>query len=394
MKLNSHSSLSSCLAGAALFCLLPFGLSGVASPQTASNSQPTSTPGAGKVLVHSKFGGQIFGFDIDQNGSEGVLSESQDLSNGNVLAAVETFDQKTGKILKVIAKTETMDDFVTNGIVGNSIGLVEHEHEISFLHLKRTFHTISPMSANKFTGLWTPALKKDDIIAKVSRNQGVPDVAVLAFENGGDDHTFIFSSNVAANTFGPFITLQDSHFSFFTSPEMAFDSKNNRAVLAAFNGVLTPPLLGLVDLTSGKLTAFLGVGSGTPNGLAVDSTTGTACTTTLDDDGVQFYNLKKRTGFSETLPGATDAGQFGTEVAVDPVHHLFFVAQPTSSTQAGSSAIYVYDEKGNLKKSMNGFHFNDTFNVIPTHIALNPSLRIGYVDGPDQGVTEIQSFTY
>jgi hypothetical protein len=28
------------------------------------------------------------------------------------------------------------------------------------------------------------------------------------------------------------------------------------------------------------------------------------------------------------------------------------------------------------------------------HIALNPSKRSGFVDGPDQGVTEIQSFTY
>lgn len=104
--------------------------------------------------------------------------------------------------------------------------------------------------------------------------------------------------------------------------------------------------------------------------------------------------MKTRTGFSQTLPGATDADQFGTDVEVDPVHHLFFVAQPTSSTQSGSSAIYVYDEKGNLKKSINGFHFEDTFKVIPTHIAVNPTSRIGFVDGPNDPVTDIQSFTY
>lgn len=28
------------------------------------------------------------------------------------------------------------------------------------------------------------------------------------------------------------------------------------------------------------------------------------------------------------------------------------------------------------------------------HIALNPSNRSGYVDGPNAGVSEIQSFTY
>ena len=64
----------------------------------------------GKVIVHSKFGGQIFGFDIDQNGSEGVLSEAQTLANGLVLAAVETFDQQTGKIIAVVSMTQTTDD--------------------------------------------------------------------------------------------------------------------------------------------------------------------------------------------------------------------------------------------------------------------------------------------
>ena len=87
----------------------------------AGQNQPV---GPGTTLVQSKFGGQIFGFDIDQNGTEGVLSESQLLSNGNVLAAVETFDQKTGKILKVVSKMETQDDFLTLGIAGDRKSVV------------------------------------------------------------------------------------------------------------------------------------------------------------------------------------------------------------------------------------------------------------------------------
>ena len=54
---------------------------------------PSPAVGPGSVIVHSKFGGQIFGFDIDQNGTEGVLAEAQTLPDGHVLAAVETFDQ-------------------------------------------------------------------------------------------------------------------------------------------------------------------------------------------------------------------------------------------------------------------------------------------------------------
>ena len=143
---------------------------------------PNPDAGPETIFVHSKFGGQIFGFDIDQNGTEGLLSEAQTLANGNVLAAVETFDQATGKIITVMAKTQTQDDFVTMGVVGNGVGLVEHEHVVSFLHVVRTFHTSNPLSSNKVTGVWTPPIGTQHLIepASVSRSQGVSDVAVFA----------------------------------------------------------------------------------------------------------------------------------------------------------------------------------------------------------------------
>ncbi len=49
-----------------------------------------SAVGPGSVIVHSKFGGQIFGLDIDPNGNEGILSESTSLPGGKYLVAVET----------------------------------------------------------------------------------------------------------------------------------------------------------------------------------------------------------------------------------------------------------------------------------------------------------------
>src|SRR5579863_1831565 len=136
----------------AFFCLILALFSTVAVFGQANETEPSSVPGAGKILVHSKFGGQIFGFDIDQNGTEGLLSEAQTLQNGNVLAAVETFDQKTGKILKVVIKTETQDDFVTLGIVGASTGLIEHQHVVIFDHVNRTFHVLKPLFSNHVTG--------------------------------------------------------------------------------------------------------------------------------------------------------------------------------------------------------------------------------------------------
>ena len=122
------------------------------------------------VIVHSQFAGQIFGFDIDQNGTEGVLSEAKTGSGGKVLAAVETFNQATGKILKVVKKTTTMDDFITLGVVGNSVGLIEHEHVVSLLNVIRTFQIMNPLSSNMFTGMWTPTRKKTDLTSAVRRN--------------------------------------------------------------------------------------------------------------------------------------------------------------------------------------------------------------------------------
>jgi hypothetical protein len=127
----------------------------------------------------------------------------------------------------------------------------------------------------------------------------------------------------------------------------------------------------------------------------MDSADGIFCTDTEDDASVEFYDLSTQTGFTVVLPGSQGLQQFsGADVEFDPVNKLFLIAQPDSSSSPSGSTIYAYDIHGNLQETINGFNFSNTFNVVPTHIALHPSLRTGYVDGPNQGVTEIQNFTY
>jgi len=394
---------SSVLASLFTFIYAFFGLSvllfsGIAVFGQTNEFRPDSSAGAGKLLVHSKFGGQIFGFDIDQNGTEGLLSEAKTLNNGNVLAAVETFDQKTGKILKVVTKTETQDDFITLGIVGASVGLIEHEHVVSFDHVKRTFHVLNPLDSNQFTGVWTPPIGTQHLIMPtgVSRTQGVPNVAVFAYDNSGQFIPYVFSSNVAVNTFGPVIKIKDSNNFGSVPPPMAFDSKTNQAVLGGGNGCFgCLPVIGVADLTTGRFTEFTGIGFGFVNGIAIDAADGLVCTDTEDDANVEFYDLKTQTGFSVVLPNSGEQQFFsGNDVEFDPIHKLFLIAQENSSSSSSGSTIYVYDTKGNLKETLNGFNFNNTFNIIAMHIALNPGKRSGFVDGPDSGVTEIQSFTY
>jgi hypothetical protein len=368
---------------------------------TAALSQSTDlqqTPGAGKVIVHSKFGGQIFGFDIDQNGSEGVLSEAALQSNGTVLAAVETFDQKSGQILKVVSETQTQDDFITLGVVGNSVGLIEHEHEVGVLNVKRIFNVMNPLHVNKLTGIWTPPIGSEHLIMPtgVSRSQGVPNVSVFAYDNSGNFIPWVFSSNVAENTFGPVVDITDSLNFASVPPPMAYDATTNQAILGGGDGCFgCLPVIGLVDLTAGTFSEFTGFGFGFINGIAVDAADGIFCTTTEDDAGVEFYNLTTETGIEVTLPNSGEQQIFsGADVEFDPINRLFLVAQPVSSSAARGSTLYVYTPNGELVETLNGFNFSNAFNVVPMHIALHPSKRAGYVDGPDSGVTEIQSFTY
>jgi hypothetical protein len=373
----------------------------VAACGQTADSQAAFQAGPTGVLVHSLFGGQIFGFDIDQNGSEGLLAESKTLSNGNVLAAVETFDQATGNIIRVVALTQpshSQDDFVTMGVVGSSVGMFEHEHVGQLYVNSRTFSVVNPLSTNHVTGVWTPPLAGQHIIMPngISHSQGVSNVAVFAYDNSGQFIPWVFSSNVANNTFGPVIHITDANNFGSVPPPIAYDASNNTALLGGGNGCFgCRPVFAVVELTAGTYSEFTGIGFGFVNGLAVDAADGVACSTTEDDAGIEFYDLSAQTGFAVVLPGSGGQQIYsGADVEFDATHKLFLVAQPVSSSSPSGSTIYVYDIHGNLQETINGFNFSNASNVVPAYIALHPSQRSGYVNGPDPGVTELQAFTY
>jgi hypothetical protein len=374
--------------------LAVLGLLCIASTLSFAQDESEPATGPNNITVHSKFGGEIFGFDIDQNGTEGVLSEALSLSNGNIQAAVETFDQKTGKILSVVTQTKDQDDFITLGVVGTSVGLFEHEHEVSFLHLQRTFSIIKPLSGNKITGNWTPPIGTTHLLSEVSRTQGSTNNAVFAQDNSGNFIPWVFSSNVAANTFGPVAKITDSLNFGSVTPPMAYNTVTNTAVLGGGDGCFGCfPVIGLVNLTKGSFTEFTGIGFGFVNGIAVDSADNLACTTTEDDASIEIYDLATQTGFTEVLPNSGEQQIFsGADVEFDAIHKLFLVAQPVSSSASSGSSIYVYNTSGVLQETLNGFNFSNASTVISMHIALKPSTRTGFVDGPGNG--EEQGFTY
>jgi len=150
----------------------------------------------------------------------------------------------------------------------------------------------------------------------------------------------------------------------------------------------------IVDLTTGKETRFNGLNNGffhagDVNGLAVDSTTGIAATTTELNAQVEFYNLAQQTGIAAQLPCTSDTSQInsGSGIANDPVNGLFLVTETYYACGSGS-ALVVYDEKGNNVETITGFKFA----IGEPPPAINPATRTGWAFGP--GFNQLQQFFY
>lgn len=342
------------------------------------------------VIVHAAFGGQILGYDVDQNGSEGMLSEWILSGNGDqIIIAIETFDQKTGKV-RIVKKIEQPDyagDFITLGVLGTSIGVVERQYSDPYIY-KTTYDLLDPLDGNKISGQWKPGLREiDNHIQEMSESQGSSTTAVLGVRLKTEE-SFVFGADVATNTSGPITRLTDNAFGYSNYPLMAFDTITGQAVVAAGGGGLTGTTeVGIVDVAKGGYREFSGLGVGEVNGIAVDSADGIACTATEADWNIQFYDIATESGFEETIQGGTSDLNSGADVEFDPVNKLFLIDQQVCGGQEENSCIQIYDTSGNWVETANGNGFS--------HMALNPNTRTGFLELNDNDkFDELQSFTY
>ena len=358
------------------FCCLALASTAVA--QSGDSAAPPPT-----VVVHPQFGGQIIGFGIDQGGTEGLLSESFAESGGENLVASEVFDQSTGAILHVLSmRDHTMDDYVTEGIVGNHVGLELYQQALSG-GFRNYFYTINPLDANRYTGVWTPTIQSGYQLWGMTLTQGFPDLAVLQRSEEGSPYMYLYSSNVAANTFGPLVSYNDPNIG--CCPGFAYDTKLNVAILAGSNGSpTTAPILATINLASGAVHEITGLGVGTVNGLAIDPLTDNAVLTTqggpIVPPFVEFYNVRTQSMSAQKLPGS----DIGGDVEFDALHRLFIVA----ASDGVNNSILEYDTSGNLKQVITG----GSLNSLLTCCQLNPNSRTGFGLGAD--LETLQSFSY
>jgi hypothetical protein len=162
------------------------------------------------------------------------------------------------------------------------------------------------------------------LIESVADQQSDPLVAIMVDDNNDEPALpEMLVSDVAKNSFRR--TLQFPAGQIWYGPQIvAQDTQTHQAVVGAqaYSSNLSDFVV--FDLAKGTVSTFPSVnGWGAFQGIAIDSTTDTMCTTTSVDFSVQFYNLKTRQGLTEQLPGADGEQQSGAAIAADPVNHLF-----------------------------------------------------------------------
>jgi hypothetical protein len=370
---------------------------GVEAPPLVSSPAAGSTTaslrhragGLGRILS-SKKGGQIYGFDINQNGSDGIIATASN---------VETFDQDTGKITKVFPKRlPAGTSYSVVNISAGDAGLVtRYVVPKGKIYAKRFYNVMNPVTAEKFTGKWTPPVK-DIQVEAAGPNQSTSTTAIFAIELKNQDVPVLFSSDVATNRFGRVFHLDPNQFSLGNEPQVAQESTTNEAVIASSpdGGAVggDAPVNTLVNLTTGKMKEFNGLNNGYYHagyvtGLAVDSTTGVAATATELNAQVEFYDLAKETAAFAQLPCTSDTSQLnsGSGIANDARNGLFLVTETSYGCGSGS-AIVIYDEKANLVETITGFKFA----IGEPAPAINPAKRMGWVFGP--GFNQLQQFFY
>ncbi len=390
--------LSSCGGGASVAPAVPLGV----------GARGVTNAGTLGPVVSSAFGGEIYGWDIDQTGSDGFLTETLLKHSGPVVNGIETFDETTGRITKVVRKSERLNadvEPVAMAIAGSDVGIIDVAH-VSFgkgVVRHDHFDLMEPVSRNRISGKSVPSRARGMVPSLVTNNQAsASQVMTALYTHRGIDQVGLYTYDTAGNKWGNRIDFPKRDLFTTLAPiYAAVDAKTSEAVIGYLGreryNPKEPATFDVLDASTGKhLRTFTGLGYGWPNGMAIDPATDMMCTTTQGDMDVEFYHLATGKGKAVKIPvyffhggGLTN----GAAVAADPVHHLFLVAQRNSTfSPNGGSTVIVYDERGKLVEYINGFNFLNLNTPIVPRLAVNPVARIGYANGP--GLNTLQEFNY
>lgn len=344
-------------------------------------------------------GGVQNGFGVSQTGLDGFITSGQMTASGQVLTSLDTFDQTSNQIVQTVASANNSLYFTVgmSGIFGGDIGLVGLEDVSS---QNSTFNLLNTVTSGTLGAAWTPpAAVNNLVLGEAAENSANAVGAFYGFDLNAaqKDNYRVFTSDITHNTFSPLYDVSAPLASEISPNAWGFaeNTATNQGLLLGedFAGNCPAPTLVTVNLASGAVGSFTGLGAGAPYGVAIDSATNKAAVPTLCDGGLTIYNLASQTGNEVILPGAMPG--FYTEN--DAAHGQFLVEQTTSpnfSTNNNAlSRVLVYDESGNLIETKEQFDLFGAFLPIQAHnLQVNPGRRTGYLIGPL--AQQLEPFTY
>ena len=251
---------------------------------------------------------------------------------------------------------------------------------------------MNPVTGEQFTGKWTPPVK-DLSVLLTAENQATTTSVVYAIELKNDDTPDLIVSDVDTNTFGNVIHLDPSQFFLNTVRSSRRTRSTTVAVMATSPSSAAPaahrrrsPLSTsrwCVDRVHRRL-----VPRQRRLRLRERHRLRLRHGHRVHDDGARrrrrVLHIAKQTGFHE-LPAQRRRSDVRRERRRKRLHQqLFLVAQPCSSTAPSrAAASRSIGEDGTFVESINGLNFTDAGSlVLPIRIAINPSTRTGWVNGP------------
>jgi hypothetical protein len=342
------------------------------------------------------------GYGISATGTDGFLTSSQTSASGQVHSSVETFSQATQRITGTVTAATGAGEYSTlgggdDGVFAGDTGLYADSTTSG-----TGYDLLHPVGSGTAAGHWTPPrallpLPQSGFQAAV--NQATSSDAMLSVQPGPKGRPQVFTSDVAADTFGPAYpigaTVHGFKFPFFTGT--AEDTRTGTAVVAAADlaNLNAGPTLVTVDLANGSVATIRGTGNFYASGLAADPATGTVAGPELG--GIGLYDLGTGSG-TFAAPG----GSVYEHPADVPGAGEYVVEElaPPRSTGLGAAldnnalgAELVINARGRVLRRIERFQFlNITTLIAGATTQLNQARHDGYALG--LGGQQLEPFSY
>jgi hypothetical protein len=328
------------------------------------------------------------GYGINETGTDAFLTSNQINAAGQLQTSVETFNQATNAITGTVAATTSGDEYTTSdggapGVVNGDTGLYADNTATSTI-----YDVLHPLATATSAGQWTPpaSLAAPGFLLLNANDQQDANTAFLSYAGVGEPQ--VFTSDVAANTFGPAIPLASalSGFSIPSLTGIAQDPATGDAVVAAvdFGNLSAGATLISANLQTGAISTVSGIGDFYANGVAIDQASDTAAAPEIS--GIGMANMA--TG-SSTF--AEPGGLIYQNPAADSSQGEFVIQEvaPPGTDGAGPtlnnnslSAEVVVNDQGTVLARIAHFNFYDVFTLVGgTQNQLNPGRAAGYTYG-------------